>query len=88
MLAIQTSGDSPTPPAPLYYITLRSVFFSFCFSSTLRRGWVDYYLESEINVPLDNVAGPSVYFGAKHLMAYAQLCLIAEETGRWGETVN
>ena len=49
---------------------------------------MDYYLESEINVPLDNVAGPSVYFGAKHLMAYAQLCLIAEETGRWGETVN
>ena len=45
-------------------------------------------MESEINVPLDNFAGDSVYFGAKHLMAYAQLCLIAEETGRWGETVN
>ena len=43
---------------------------------------MDYYLESEINVPLDNVAGGSVYFGAKHLMAYAQLCLIAEERGR------
>ena len=49
---------------------------------------MNYYLESEINVPLDNFAGDSVYFGAKHLMAYAQLCLIAEETGRWGETVN
>lgn len=46
------------------------------------RGWVEYYLEREIPVPLDNVAGSSVYFGGKHLMAYAQLCLVAEEMGR------
>ncbi len=33
-------------------------------------------------MPLDNVAGSSVYFGAKNLMAYAQLCLIADEMER------
>ncbi|CAM9191796.1 unnamed protein product, partial [Hapterophycus canaliculatus] len=47
-----------------------------------KRGWIEYYLESEIAAPLDNVAGSSVYFGAKNLMAYAQLCLVAEEMGR------
>lgn len=29
------------------------------------------------------VAGWSVYFGAKNLMAYAQLCLVAEAIGRF-----
>lgn len=48
---------------------------------------MDFYLESEINVPLDNVAGSSIYFGAKHLMAYAQLCLIADEMERWGQNI-
>eukprot|EP00752_Nemacystus_decipiens_P007462 g6667.t1 len=51
-------------------------------TSNVERGWIEYYLEQEIPVPLDNVAGSSVYFGAKNLMAYAQLCLIAEEMGR------
>lgn len=46
------------------------------------REWIEYYLEREIYVPLDNVAGSSVYFGAKNLMAYAQLCLVADELGR------
>lgn len=49
---------------------------------TLRREWIEYYLEEEISVPLDNVAGSSVYFGGKNLMAYAQLCLVADEIGR------
>lgn len=35
---------------------------------------------------LNDVAGTSVYLGAKNLMAYAQLCLIAEEIERWAET--
>lgn len=50
----------------------------------IRREWINYYLESEIPRTLDDesVAGGSIYFGAKHLMAYAQLCLIAEELGR------
>ncbi|CAM9161037.1 unnamed protein product, partial [Hapterophycus canaliculatus] len=49
-----------------------------------QRGWITYYLEAEIPVPFirDTVAGGSVYFGAKHLMAYAQLCLVAAELGR------
>lgn len=50
----------------------------------IRRGWINYYLESEIPRTLRNesVAGGSIYFGAKHLMAYAQLCLVADELGR------
>ena len=46
------------------------------------REWIKFHLEEEINQQLDNVAGVSVYFGGKNLMAYAQLCLIAEEIGR------
>ena len=48
----------------------------------LYRDWINHFLEEEISQPLDNVAGVSVYFGAKNLMAYAQLCLIAGEVGR------
>lgn len=48
------------------------------------RGWIEHHLEKEIPVPLDNVAEGSVYFGAKNLMAYAQLCLVARELGRQG----
>lgn len=55
------------------YPTHLSIFF---------REWIEYYLEREIYVPLDNVAGSSVYFGAKNLMAYAQLCLVADELAR------
>eukprot|EP00903_Cladosiphon_okamuranus_P021661 g19915.t1 len=46
--------------------------------------WIEHHLELEIEKPLyiDAVAGWSVYFGAKNLMAYAQLCLVAEEIGR------
>lgn len=46
---------------------------------------IEHYLEIEIDVTLDlnDVAGTSVYVGAKHLMAYAQLCLVAAEIGRW-----
>eukprot|EP00903_Cladosiphon_okamuranus_P008293 g7980.t1 len=51
-------------------------------NSDVQRGWIEYYLEEEIPVPLDNVAEGSVYFGAKNLMAYAQLCLVANELGR------
>ena len=46
------------------------------------REWIKFHLEEEINQQLDNVAGVSVYFGGKNLMAYAQLCLTAEEIGR------
>ncbi|CBN76107.1 Endo-1,3-beta-glucanase, family GH81 [Ectocarpus siliculosus] len=51
-------------------------------TSNVEREWIEYYLEEEISVPLDNVAGSSVYFGGKNLMAYAQLCLVADEIGR------
>ncbi|CAM9110958.1 unnamed protein product [Scytosiphon promiscuus] len=53
-------------------------------TDSAQMGWITYYLEAEIPVPLvrDTVAGGSVYFGAKHLMAYAQLCLVAAELGR------
>ena len=50
------------------------------------REWIEYYLESEIAASLDNVAGTSVYFGAKNLMAYAQLCLVASQIGRQAVT--
>ena len=50
------------------------------------REWIEYYLESEIADSLDNVAGTSVYFGAKNLMAYAQLCLVASQIGRQAVT--
>ena len=52
------------------------------------RDWIEHFLEIEIDVALDlnDVAGTSVYVGAKNLMAYAQLCLVAEEIGRWAET--
>ena len=56
-------------------------------SGNRQRGWIEYYLEKEIPVPLDNVAESSVYFGAKNLMAYAQLCLVAQEMGRQGKGV-
>lgn len=48
------------------------------------RQWINFYLESEIPRTLadESVAGGSIYFGAKHLMAYTQLCLIANELGR------
>lgn len=46
------------------------------------RAWIEFYLEKEISQTLNNVAGSSVYFGAKNLMAYAQLCLIAGQIGR------
>ena len=48
------------------------------------RAWIEHHLEEEIEQPLyiDVVAGWSVYFGAKNLMAYAQLCLVAEAIGR------
>ncbi|CAM9422577.1 unnamed protein product [Discosporangium mesarthrocarpum] len=47
-----------------------------------QREWVEYHLEKEIIAPLDDTTGSSVYFGGKHMMAYAQLCLIATEMGR------
>lgn len=51
---------------------------------SILRAWIEHHLELEIQKPLyiDAVAGWSVYFGAKNLMAYAQLCLVAEEIGR------
>ncbi|CAM9159945.1 unnamed protein product [Ectocarpus fasciculatus] len=51
---------------------------------SLQMAWIAYYLEAEIAVPLitEEVAGGSVYFGAKYLMAYSQLCLVAAELGR------
>lgn len=45
--------------------------------------WITYYLERELAQDLDNYAGSSVYFGGKNLMAYAQLCLVASEIGRY-----
>ncbi|CAN0416063.1 unnamed protein product, partial [Ascophyllum nodosum] len=51
-------------------------------TSATEMEWINYYLEKEIFQELHNVAGASVYFGAKNLMAYAQLCLIAGEIGR------
>eukprot|EP00752_Nemacystus_decipiens_P012462 g11038.t2 len=50
----------------------------------LQLEWINFYLEAEIPRSLDDgsVAGGSIYFGGKHLMAYAQLCLVAEELGR------
>ncbi|CAM9234020.1 unnamed protein product [Sphacelaria rigidula] len=48
-------------------------------TNDLELEWVTYYLEREISATLDNYAGSSVYFGGKNLMAYAQLCLIADE---------
>ncbi|CAM9375193.1 unnamed protein product [Ectocarpus sp. 8 AP-2014] len=53
-------------------------------TDSLQMAWITYYLEAEIAVPLntEEVAGGSVYFGAKHLMAYSQLCLVAAELGR------
>lgn len=47
------------------------------------REWIGYYLEKEIALSPQNIAGESVYFGAKHLMAYAQLCLVASELTRF-----
>lgn len=58
-------------------ITPRNPPFFHC-----KREWIEFYLESEIADELENVAGTSVYFGAKNLMAYAQLCLVASEIGR------
>lgn len=54
-----------------------------CFPTS--RAWIEHHLAEEIQKPLylDAVAGWSVYFGAKNLMAYAQLCLVAEEIGRY-----
>lgn len=49
------------------------------------RQWIEYYLEAEIMATLDNFAGGSIYFGSKNLMAYAQLCLIAEEVERYAD---
>ena len=46
------------------------------------RDWIGYYLEQEIALSPQSIAGESVYFGAKHLMAYAQLCLVASELAR------
>lgn len=57
-------------------------------SHVAKRQWIEYYLAIEIAVPLDNVAGSSVYFGAKNLMAYAQLCLIAAEMERCADLSN
>ncbi|CAM9504804.1 unnamed protein product, partial [Ectocarpus fasciculatus] len=53
-------------------------------TSDAELAWIEHHLEEEIEKPLylAAVAGSSVYFGAKNLMAYAQLCLIAEEIGR------
>ncbi|CAM9212408.1 unnamed protein product, partial [Ectocarpus sp. 12 AP-2014] len=53
-------------------------------TDSLQMAWINYYLEAEIAVPLntEEVAGGSVYFGAKHLMAYSQLCLVAAQLGR------
>ncbi|CAM9319222.1 unnamed protein product [Choristocarpus tenellus] len=47
--------------------------------TSLQREWIEYFLTQEITETLDNFAGESIYFGGKHLMAYAQLCLVAEE---------
>jgi len=48
------------------------------------RNWINYYLDTEIPVSLEkaSVAGSSIYFGGKHLMAYASLCLVAAEFER------
>ena len=48
------------------------------------REWIEHYLQEEIAAPpaQESVAGSSVAVGAKNLMAYAQLCLVAEEVGR------
>eukprot|EP00904_Undaria_pinnatifida_P011661 jgi/Undpi1/7625/HiC_scaffold_23.g10098.m1 len=51
-------------------------------TSEVELEWIEYYLELEIADKLENVAGTSVYFGAKNLMAYAQLCLVASQIGR------
>ena len=48
------------------------------------REWIEHYLQEEIAAPpeQESVAGYSVAVGAKNLMAYAQLCLVAKEIGR------
>ncbi|CAN0065398.1 unnamed protein product, partial [Ectocarpus sp. 6 AP-2014] len=53
-------------------------------TDSTQMAWITYYLEAEIAIPLnkEEVAGGSVYFGAKYLMAYSQLCLVAAELGR------
>ncbi|CAM9216242.1 unnamed protein product [Ascophyllum nodosum] len=51
-------------------------------TESLEMDWIEFYLEREISQPLVNVAGASVYFGAKNMMAYAQMCLVADEIGR------
>ena len=70
-------------------LTIEAVVSSMRQTGRLRmfqtlRAWIEHHLEEEIEQPLyiDVVAGWSVYFGAKNLMAYAQLCLVAEAIGR------
>ncbi|CAN0304217.1 unnamed protein product [Ascophyllum nodosum] len=52
-------------------------------TNNVQRDWIGYYLEQEIALSPQSIAGESVYFGAKHLMAYAQLCLVASELARY-----
>lgn len=46
------------------------------------REWIEFFLEREIMQPLVYTDGPSVYFGGKNIMAYAEMCLVANELGR------
>lgn len=80
---------SPIPPKRLSinFSSIHRLFTLFITGCSFgnRREWITYYLEAEIPVPFvrDTVAGGSIYFGAKHVMAYAQLCLVAAELGRY-----